>query len=44
MKVMLATTAGFCFGVDRAIDIVYKSAEVSGFVEKSRVKIEDCKN
>lgn len=27
MEYVLAKTAGFCFGVDRAIDIVYKSAE-----------------
>ena len=26
MKVILAKTAGFCFGVKRAVDTVYKEA------------------
>ena len=29
MEVKLAKTAGFCFGVKRAVDTVYKEAEKS---------------
>ena len=30
MKVILAKTAGFCFGVKRAVDTVYKEIEKGG--------------